>query len=168
MSMIEMGRADHIQRLADAVMAEASTWDRKGDWFFCEPTVAEAEFVLDGELSPLLRVEVACLTDQDRDALIGSLVPLISGAYQDQQDMIEEMAVHTALEISATELERLLLDQDLSPPEKFDLEVALEIRELAEETTLEDLEILASSTEFGPKFVARHRDALVVRRAMDA
>lgn len=165
MSTITKGSADPIQRIAEAAMLAAA---KSEPWFWSEPSVEEAELVLEAAEIDRSFSGSEMLDEVDRAALLVALVPLIAAEYENQQSMIESLALDTAEQFSADELRGLLRDEDLPPPERYDYELALRIHEHAQDYTISELETLATLDSNTAVETMAYTDAIALRRKIYA
>lgn len=161
MSMIEKDGIDRIQRLALQLVADAS---KDGDWFWREPTANEADELIWHSIT-MKRMDE---DEEDIEPLVTALIPLIADQYENQQSVIEDYAVMDAEGHTVAELEKLLRDQHLTPPEEDGYKIALILRRIAETYTVADLKMFSSLAHLTPLEVSRYETALGLRRKLYA
>lgn len=124
MSTITNGSADRFQRIAKSAVLAAA---KSESWYWCEPSTAEAQHVLDVASTDGLLDGMATLDEDGRSEVLAAVVSLIAAEYENQQSVIESLAQEVAEQHSVNELQALLRDGDLPPPERYSYELALRI-----------------------------------------
>ncbi len=165
MSTTTEGSVDPIQRIAEAAMLAAAQSEH---WFWGEPSLEEAEHVLGTAEFEKSSVGTEMLDEAERSALLVALVPLIAAEYGNQLEVIESLALDTAEQHSADELQDLLRDGDLPPPEHYSYELALRIHEHAQDYAVSELETLATPDSNTPTETIAYTDAIALRRKIYA
>lgn len=165
MSTIINGSADRFQRIAKSAVLAAA---KSEFWYWCAPSTAEAQHVLDVASTEGLLDGIATLDDDGRSAVLATVVSLIAAEYENQQSVIESLAQEVAEQHSVDELQALLRDGDLPPPERHSYELALRIHEYARDYTIGELEQLSTLGRDTPREAVACQDAASLRRRMQA
>jgi hypothetical protein len=163
MSTMENGSADRIQRIAQAVVADASG---QSGWHWNAPSADEAELTFHSDLSAATRSEVSALNKGERAAVMAAMVPLIADQYENQQSVIEDIAPQYAEEFTLSELDEILQDENLTPPERDVHALARRIRAKAEKYTAESLQNFTSDPGITLAEAKVYAEALVLRRKL--
>lgn len=165
MSTITNGSADRFQRIAKSAVLAAA---KSESWYWCEPSTAEAQHVLDVASTEGLLDGMATLDEDGRSEVLAAVVSLIAAEYENQQSVIESLAQEVAEQHSVNELQALLRDGDLPPPERYSYELALRIHQHAQDYTIGELETLSTLGGNTPSEAMAYKDAASLRRRIYA
>jgi hypothetical protein len=163
MSTFENGSADRIQRVAEAVVADAS---RQSGWYWNAASADEAEETLDSDLSDAVRAEVSAFSAEERHAVLAAILPLIAAEYENQQSIIEDIASSHAEDYTLSELDEILDDEDLTPPVRDVHVLARSIRAKAEKYTAESLQNFTLDPGITMAEAKVYAEALLLRRKL--